>query len=215
MEMLKRKCELCSMEGTHTKRDASGLVHYYCDHHAPEGSTRINVAPIEDQGLGPITWKSYLPLISVVGVILMATIVLTVRDTNIGVVMAQSSISYFMVGFFLVFAMFKLMDLPGFAEGYSTYDLLASKWKGYGYIYPFIELFFGLSMLVGAMSTGLLWAEVIVMGFSGLGVAIKITKKEPFMCACLGTFLKVPLTKVTLIEDFGMMVLGIIMLFIS
>lgn len=178
-------------------------------------TAKPKIHQVEDKGLGEITWKSYLPLISVVGVVLMATIALTVRDTNIGVVMVQSSISYFMAGFFLTFATFKLMDLKGFAEGYSTYDLLASKWKGYGYIYPFIELFFGLSMLVGAMSTGLLWAEIIVMGFSGLGVAIKIAKKEPFMCACLGTFLKVPLTYVTLVEDFGMMILGIIMLIIN
>ena len=169
----------------------------------------------EDNGLGLITWKSYIPLLAVISVIILATIVLTVVDLNMGSAKLGSSISYFMAGFFIVFAMFKLMDLSGFAEGYSTYDLLASKWKGYGYIYPFIELFFGLAMLAGSMSPTLLWAEIIVMGFSGLGVAIKIAKKEPFICACLGTFLKVPLTKVTLIEDFGMMVLGIIMLFIS
>lgn len=203
------------MEGTHTKRDASGTIHYYCDHHAPEGSTRINVAPIEDQGLGPITWKSYLPIAVIVGVILLVTIALSIRDANLGAVMAEKSISYFMAGFFLIFATFKLMDLPGFAEGYSTYDLLASRWKGYGYIYPFIELFFGLAMILAPISVGLLWAEIAVMGFSGLGVAIKIAKKEPFMCACLGTFLKVPLTKVTLIEDFGMMALGTIMLLIG
>ena len=52
-------------------------------------------------------------------------------------------------GFFLVFAGFKLMDLKGFAEGYSTYDLLAQRWFGYGYVYPFIELSFGLLMLAG------------------------------------------------------------------
>ncbi len=173
------------------------------------------VHKVDDKGLGQITWKSYLPLVTVIGVILIATIVLTVRDINMGFATAGFSISYFMAGFFLVFSIFKLMDLGGFAEGYSTYDLLASRWKGYGYIYPFIELFFGLAMLVGPMSRGLLWAEIIVMGFSGLGVAMKISKREPFMCACLGTFLKVPLTKVTLIEDFGMMALGIIMLFIS
>lgn len=178
-------------------------------------SVKPKVHHTDDKGLGPITWRSYIPLLAVIGVILLATIVLTIVDANMGSATLGSSISYFMAGFFLVFAMFKFMDLPGFAEGYSTYDLLASKWKGYGYIYPFIELFFGLAMLVGMMSPALLWAEIIVMGFSGLGVAIKIAKKEPFMCACLGTFLKVPLTKVTLIEDFGMMALGIIMLFIN
>ena len=117
-----------------------------------------------------------------------------------------------MAGFFIVFAGFKLMDLKGFAEGYSTYDLLAQRWFGYGYIYPFIELGFGLAMLVGLMSSTLLWAEIIVMLFSGIGVSIKLAKGEEFQCACLGTFLKVPLTKITLFEDFGMALLALILL---
>jgi hypothetical protein len=52
----------------------------------------------------------------------------------------------------------------------------------------------------------------VVMGFSGIGVAIKIAKHEQFQCACLGTFLKVPLTKVTLIEDFGMAAMAAFMI---
>jgi hypothetical protein len=47
---------------------------------------------------------------------------------------------------------------------------------------------------------------------NGLGVLIKITKKEHFQCACLGTFLKVPLTKVSLIEDFGMALMALLMI---
>ncbi len=120
-----------------------------------------------------------------------------------------------MIGFFLVFAGFKLMDLPGFAEGYATYDLLAQRWFLYGYLYPFIELFFSLAMILNFQPRLVLWAELVVMGFSGLGVAIKIAKREQFQCACLGTFLKVPLTKVTLIEDFGMAALAGFTLFIS
>jgi hypothetical protein len=106
------------------------------------------------------------------------------------------------------------MDIKGFAEGYATYDLLAKKWFGYGYVYPFIELFFGLAMILVPTSYVLLITEVVVMVFSGLGVAIKLARHEKFQCACLGTFLKVPLTKVTLIEDFGMAFLAFVMLFL-
>ncbi len=60
----------------------------------------------------------------------------------------------------------------------------------------------------------LLWTELVAMAFSGLGVAIKLLKGEEFQCACLGTFLKVPLTKITLIEDFGMALLAFILLII-
>jgi hypothetical protein len=142
----------------------------------------------------------------------VSAVALAIADARQGVLALDNALRYFMTGFFLVFAGFKLIDLKGFAEGYSTYDLLAMRWYGYGYVYPFIELGFGLAMLMGYESRGLFLAEFIVMAFSGLGVAIKIAKKERFQCACLGTFLKVPLTKVTLVEDFGMAALALVML---
>lgn len=114
-----------------------------------------------------------------------------------------------MAGFFLTFAGFKLLDLPGFAQGYSTYDLLAQRVFAYGYVYPFIELAFGLTMLVGFHPTWLLITEAAVMIFSGIGVVIKLAKREKFTCACLGTSFKLPLTNITLIEDFGMAALAI------
>ncbi len=162
----------------------------------------------DDKGLGALTWRSYMPLIVIVFLITISSVITALSG---GFTLADFVLN-FMTGFFLVFAGFKLMDLKGFAEGYSTYDLLAQKWKGYGYIYPFIELAFGLTMLAGYHPEWLLWTEFAVMAFSGIGVAIKVAKREPFMCACLGTFLKVPLTYVTLIEDFGMAALALLLL---
>lgn len=161
----------------------------------------------EKRGAGPedeVGWSSYAPLAVVLGLILIASLSLGLRDARLGALSANNIVLYFMMGFFLVFAGFKLIDLNGFAEGYSTYDLLAQRWFGYGYVYPFIELGFGLAMLAGFANAPLLWAELVVMTFSGIGVAIKLARGERFQCACLGTFLKVPLTKVTLVEDFGM-----------
>lgn len=169
----------------------------------------------EDKGLGRLTWQSYIPLIVIIMLILLTTLTITYRDMLHGVFSLSKSISYFMIGFFLTFSGFKLMDVKGFAEGYFTYDLLAQRWFGYGFIYPFIELAFGLAMILIPQSRLVLWAEFIIMSFSGLGVAIKLAKHEKFQCACLGTFLKVPLTKVTLIEDFGMAVLALIMLIVQ
>ena len=36
-----------------------------------------------DRGLGKLTWKSYMPLIAIVSVILLTTITLAIRDTYI------------------------------------------------------------------------------------------------------------------------------------
>lgn len=156
--------------------------------------------------------NSYTPLVIVLGLILLTTVAISYRDSLSGQFTVNNMLSYFMTGFFIVFAGFKLIDLKGFAQGYSQYDLLAKRVYEYGYVYPFIELFFGLSMILNPMNETLLWSELVVMTFSGLGVLIKILKKEQFQCACLGTFLKVPLTYVTLVEDFGMAALAAYML---
>lgn len=179
-----------------------------------EAKTQVEFVGGPDQGLGKLTWKSYLPLITIFALLLAAAAVVSWKDYSIGSFSVSNFIGYFMAGFFLVFAGFKLMDLKGFAEGYSTYDILAGRWFGYGFIYPFIELGFGLAMLAGLHNPPLLWAEVALMLFSGTGVAIKLARGEEFQCACLGTFLKVPLTKITLIEDFGMAALAGLLLFL-
>ncbi len=183
----------------------------------PEQSVNAKPKAIgSDKGLGPITWKSYMPLIVIFSLLLAATTAASLADQAKGVFMFSRSLEYFMAGFFLVFAGFKLIDLKGFAEGYSTYDLLAQRWFVYGYVYPFVELTFGLLMVAGIHTPFLLWIELMVMVFSGIGVAIKIARKEEFICSCLGTFLKVPLTYVTLIEDFGMAALaGILLLLLQ
>lgn len=168
------------------------------------------------KSLGTSTWKDYVPLAIIIGLISLTTSVLAFRDFWAGNFTTATTISYFMIGFFIVFAGFKLIDLKGFAEGYSTYDILAKKVFAYGYVYPFIELFFGLAMIINHTFIPLLLAELLVMGFSGIGVSAKLMKREKFQCVCLGTLLKVPLTKVTLAEDFGMAALaGIMILLIA
>ncbi len=192
-----------------------GTTYHFCAKHCAE---KFQANPDSYLENGPTGMDdepaSYRPLAVVIGMILLVAAVLGVRDQIAGEWSLTDAIHRFMVGFFLVFAGFKLVDLKGFAAGYQTYDLLASRVPAYGYVYPFIELGFGLAMILWPTNIPLLWAEVAVMSFSGLGVAIKLAKKEPFQCACLGTFLKVPLTKVTLIEDFGMAGLAGLMIFL-
>ncbi|HUR62498.1 MAG TPA: MauE/DoxX family redox-associated membrane protein [Candidatus Thermoplasmatota archaeon] len=159
------------------------------------------------------TFGSYVPLLVVILLIAASAVAANWGSLRDGSVHPKPIVAAFMAGFFLVFAGFKLMDLKGFVEGYGTYDLLARRVEAYGYAYPFIELAFGVMMLAGYQPAWLLWAEVVVMAFSGLGVAIKLAKGEKFQCSCLGTFLKVPLTKVTLVEDFGMAALALYLLF--
>lgn len=156
--------------------------------------------------------SSYRPLAIIIGLIALSTLAVTISDIRTTAFDLSATMRYFMAGFFLVFAGFKLLDIRGFADGYATYDLLAKRWKTYGLIYPFLELGLGLAYLTNLMPEFTNWATLILLGFSGVGVAIKLLKHEQFQCACLGTFLKVPLTKVTLIEDFGMAAMALVML---
>ena len=190
-------------------RDAPGRCPKCGMELVPAGTKIVHA---KDTRIGPLSWKSYLPLIVIIGLILLVAIVVSFKDYGSSPFLFGHLITYFMAGFFLVFSAFKLIDLKGFAAGYSTYDLVAKKVFAYGYVYPFIELFFGIAMITNDINPALLWAEVIIMTFSGLGVALQLAKHEEFQCVCLGTFLKVPLTKITVVEDFGMAVLAAILL---
>lgn len=153
----------------------------------------------------------YKPIIIIISLILLSTLAITITfrlDT-------RNTMMNFMAGFFLVFSGFKLLDLPGFAQGYTGYDLLARKWKGYGYVYPFIELILGIVYIIRQEPLILInLVTFLVMSFSGLGVLESLAHKRKFQCACLGTIIKVPLTNVTLIEDFGMAAMALFMLLI-
>lgn len=159
-------------------------------------------------------FETYKPLFTIFGLILLATIIFSIRGFYNSNYTWQNSFSIFMGGFFLVFSGFKLLDLEGFKEGYSTYDLLARKVPSYGYFYPFIELFLGFSYLLNFQLQIINIVTVVLMFFSGLGVLDSIANKRKFQCACLGTIIKIPLTQVTLIEDFGMSIMALVMLVI-
>lgn len=155
----------------------------------------------------------YKPLIVIVGLITLVTVAIAVRNFVVtGYVDTSSAMMNFMAGFFLVFSGLKLMDIAGFARGYGMYDLLAAKLPAYGYVYPFLELALGLAYLTrfDMYTTNII--TLVLMTFSALGVARSLVQKKQFQCACLGTLLKVPLTKIALIEDLSMAVMAAIML---
>lgn len=115
---------------------------------------------------------------------------------------------HFMAGFFLVFSFFKMLDVRGFAEGYATYDVIAKRLPAYGLVYPFIELSLGVAYLVWPRSPVTNAVTFVVMGVSTIGVVQQVLKKSQFQCACLGTIFKLPLSKVTLVEDLLMVAMS-------
>jgi cation transport ATPase len=155
------------------------------------------------------TGDSYYPIFLIFGYI--AGITLLVQFAQ-GGFHAMQWMSHFMAGFFFVFSFFKLMNLKGFAEGYRSYDVVAKVIPAYGFVYPFIELALGIAFLTGFEPVFTNMATLIVMGVSTIGVVQSLLKKTPFQCACLGTVIKLPLSKVTLFEDLLMVAMSAIML---
>ena len=163
-----------------------------------------HMAATEDEGT-----NSYFPIFLrfayIAGVTLLVQLVM-------GRFILIEWMSHFMAGFFLVFSFFKVMNLKGFAEGYRSYDVVAKAIPAYGFIYPFIELGLGIAFLTQWQPLATNIATLIVMGVSAIGVVQSLLRKSTFQCACLGTVIKLPLSKVTLFEDLLMVLMSIIMI---
>lgn len=122
------------------------------------------------------------------------------------------AMTHFMAGFFLVFSFFKLLNLRAFADAYAGYDLLAMRWRAYGYVYPFIELALGAAYVLklAPFTTNLI--TFVVMGFSALGVVKALLDKKTIACACLGAVFNLPMSTVTLVEDMLMVLMAAAMM---
>lgn len=124
--------------------------------------------------------------------------------------------SHFMAGFFLVFSFFKLLNLRGFAESYAMYDIVAKRWRGWGYLYACIELFLGILFLTDFNPLFTNTFTLVIMSISIIGVLQSFLNKQKIKCACLGDVFNLPMSTITIIEDAlmigmsGVMVLNLL-----
>lgn len=119
---------------------------------------------------------------------------------------------HFMAGFFLTFSFFKLLDPPGFVSAYRGYDLLAHRSKVWAWSYPYIELALGVLYLINLFPLGVNVVTLGLMLIGAAGVLKALLDKQAIRCACLGTALNLPMTKVTLVEYLTMAVMAAAML---
>lgn len=160
---------------------------------------------------------TYFPLLLIVSFILGASLLVQIgqhagHSMGLDAISGAETMRYFMAGFFLVFAFFKLLDVRAFADAYAGYDLLARRWPTWGLIYPFVELTLGIAYLTHWHPTFTHVVTITVMGFSALGVIQAVMSKSAIRCACLGTVFKLPMSTVTIVEDVGMVLMATWML---
>lgn len=151
--------------------------------------------------------KQLFPLFLIFGYITIAAILLNYQPWN-----SSNFMLDFMGLFYIVFSFFKLLDLKGFPESFKMYDPLAKVIPAYGWVYPFIELALGLLFLMRIQIPLSLIITLIILGITTIGVTKALLDKKSIQCACLGTALKLPMTKATFIENSIMIVMAIVML---
>lgn len=120
--------------------------------------------------------------------------------------------SHFM-GFVLVlFGLIKLNDVKGFAEGFAKYDPIAKRFSTYGKIYPYLEVVLGVLFILQLLILPVTLVTLGIYGASLYGAIKSLLNKEELHCVCLGTYFKLPLSRVTIIESVFMIGMSVWML---
>lgn len=118
----------------------------------------------------------------------------------------------FMGLFYIVFSFFKFLDYKNFPSTFSMYDPIAKIFPLYGWMYPFIETILGLFFLLRIQLFISLCVTITILGITTVGVTRSLMNKSNIQCACLGTALKLPMTKATFIENFIMIIMAVWMI---
>jgi copper chaperone CopZ len=143
-------------------------------------------------------WATYFPLALLTGYLVVVPALVQWGATAFD---WQAWMRQFMAAFFLSFSFFKLLNLRAFAEAYAGYDLIAKVWRGWGFVYPFVELTLGVAYLTNWNPVLTNWLTLIVMGVSLAGVIRAVASKQTIRCACLGAVFNLPMSTVTIVED--------------
>ena len=143
----------------------------------------------------------------IAGILLISTIVSVARGLAL-----ERFLEDFMAVFFVTFATFKFINLEEFSVTYQSYDVIAKRFPLWGYAFPFMECILGVSYLLWDQSNILNGLTLLITGVAAIGVYKELHNKSNIMCACLGKVIKLPLSKVSLVEDVAMFAMAAFMI---
>lgn len=158
------------------------------------------------------SWAAqYKPILLIFGYISAISLIAATRNETFD---WEQGMRIFMAGFFLTFSFFKMLDLKGFAESYAMYDIVAKKFRSWGYVYAFIELGLGIAYAINFQPLLTNIVTLTVMTISIIGVLQSVLNKRKIRCACLGAVFNLPMSTVTIIEDALMILMSAGMIFV-
>ena len=154
-------------------------------------------------------FETYKPVLLIFGYIGVVAILIASSSGTFNWMLAMRA---FMGGFFLVFSFFKMLNIEAFADSYSMYDIIAKKFRAWGFIYVFVELGLGTAYVANLNPLVTNIVTLVVMSVSIIGVLQSVFNKRKIKCACLGAVFNLPMSTVTIIEDALMIAMSAVML---
>ena len=109
---------------------------------------------------------------------------------------------------FIIFGLLKILNLPKFVEIFNKYDIISQKIPIYAYVYPFIEILLGIAFLKKYKLKPVNYITIFIMVISIISVIISISRGQNLRCGCLGSFLHIPLSYVTITENIVMIIMS-------
>lgn len=140
----------------------------------------------------------------VVGIIWVAALLTFVRGISLDRFMAD-----FMAVFFITFASFKFIDIESFAHAYRSFDIIANRVRPWAYAFPFVEAFLGFWYLLSEAPQNLNILALAVTGSALIGAFRESKRKSRFKYAAMRAFIRLPLARVSFIENATMFVLAL------
>lgn len=132
--------------------------------------------------------------------------------------------------FYIIVALLKLRDINGFVDAFVKYDVISSRYRYYGYVYPFLELVLGVMMITNIMMQSSLpqqqslllifildsriplVSSIILMMITTIGACRMLMNKpkQKIRCACMGVhYADLPMSTISIFENAVMMVMSI------
>lgn len=144
--------------------------------------------------------REYTKLVGVIfGILLVSLFLAWARGWQI-----ERFMSDFMAVFLITFAAFKFLRLEEFEASFSSYDIVAKRFNIWAIIYPFMQGGLGIFYLLLTGSVMLNIITLIVTGLGVIGVWQELKNKSNIMSPCFGRLIRLPQSKVSLVENVTM-----------
>lgn len=107
---------------------------------------------------------------------------------------------------FLLLGIVKLYNLNQFVSIFNKYDIIGSNIPSYGYLFPFLEIILGILFLKQSKIRLLYPFTIILITINILGVINGLQSKYKLKCGCIGSFIDLPLSYLTILENLFILI---------